>query len=303
MANNCYFEVKLVGKEEEVKEVAGYFSEHYDYTFFDFKEFFEKEKDFIKNMNLSMENSIVVSAMSLSGVFDKIFKNGFSVFENKEKALKILKEIMKERLEYQYKLWGKELEKSEVFNEFEEEFNKFQKGFDFESFKDFEKLSSKEKNNLPKGNHFFRIFDFNKVCEGADENEEYFINACGECAWSLQSCVLEEGYYSSWKEFEGKDWFKGTCLEKVHEKFPNLKIEMFSEEDGCQFSEHILINEDGFLDECEELVAVCYESIEEAKKDGLEISEDLINEIIYTKLPSWYTPLEENTQYFFEWSI
>lgn len=299
MANNCYFEVKLVGKEEEVKEVAGYFSEHYDYTFFDFKEFFEKEKDFVKNMNLSMENNLVVSAMSLFGIFDSIFKNELNVFESKEKALEILKEIMKERLEYQYKLWGKELEKSEVFNEFEEEFNKFQKGFDFESFKDFEKLSSKEKNNLPKGNHFFRIFDFNKVCEGADENEEYFINACGECAWSLQSCVLEEGYYSSWKEFEGKDWFKGTCLEKVHEKFPNLKIEMFSEEDGCQFSEHILINEDGFLDECEELVAVCYESIEEAKKDGLEISEDLINEIIYTKLPSWYTPLEENTQYFF----
>ncbi|MBS6535842.1 hypothetical protein [Peptoniphilus harei] len=82
--------------------------------------------------------------------------------------------------------------------------------------------------------------------------------------------MLEEGYYSSYKNFEDKSWFKGTCLEKVHEKFPDLKIEMFSEE---------------------------------AKKDGLEISEDLINEIIYTKLPSWYTPLEENTQYFFEWSI
>lgn len=48
MDNNCYFEVKLVGKEEEVKEVAGYFSEHYDYTFFDFKEFFEKRRILLK---------------------------------------------------------------------------------------------------------------------------------------------------------------------------------------------------------------------------------------------------------------
>lgn len=303
MANNCYFEVKLVGKEEEVKEVAGYFTEYYDYNFFDWELFFKKEKDFVKNMGLSMENSLVVSAMSLSGIFDKIFKNGFPVFESREKALKILKEIMKDRLKYQYKLWGKELEKSEVFNEFEKEFNKFEEGFDFESFKDFEKLSSEEKNNLPKRNHFFRIFDFVKYDEGFAENGKYFINAYGDCAWSLESCVLEDGYYSSWKEFEGKYWFKGTCLEKVHEKFPNLKIEMFSEETGCQFSGHILINEGGLSDECEELVAVCYQSVEEAKKDGLEISEDLINENIYKKLPSWFTPAEENTQYFYEWSI
>lgn len=303
MANNCYFEVKLAGKEEEVKEVAGYFTEYYDYNFFEWELFSKKEKDFVKNMGLSMENTLVVSAMSLSGIFDKIFKNGFYVFESKEKALKILKNIMKDRLEYQYELWGKELEKSEVFNEFEKEFNKFEKGFDFESFKGFEKLYNERKNNLPKGNHFFRIFDFVKYDEGITENGEYIINAYGDCAWSLHSCVLEDGYYSSWKEFEGKDWFKGTCLEKVHEKFPNLKIEMFSEETGCQFSEHILINEDGFSDECEELVAVCYQSVEEAKEDGLEMSEDLINENIYKKLPSWFTPAEENTQYFFEWSI
>lgn len=303
MANNCYFEVKLVGKEEEVKEIAGYFSEHYDYTFFYYKEFFEKEKDFVKNMNLSMENDLVVSAMSLCGIFDNIFKNELNVFESKEKALEILKNLMENRLEYQCKLWEREVEKDKVYKEFEIEFSKFEKCFDFEKFKEFEKLSNKNENNLPKGSHFFRIFDFNEVYEGIDENGEHFINAFGDCAWSLQSCVLEEGYYSSYKNFEDKGWFKGTCLEKVHEKFPDLKIEMFSEEAGCQFSEHILINEDGFLDECEELVAVCYESIEEAKKDGLEISEDLINEIIYTKLPSWYTPLEENTQYFFEWSI
>ncbi|MBS6535841.1 hypothetical protein [Peptoniphilus harei] len=111
MANNCYFEVKLVGKEEEVKEVAGYFSEHYDYTFFDFKEFFEKEKDFVKNMNLSMENNLVVSAMSLFGIFDSIFKNELNVFESKEKSLGILKNLMENRLEYQCKLWEREVEK------------------------------------------------------------------------------------------------------------------------------------------------------------------------------------------------
>lgn len=210
---------------------------------------------------------------------------------------------MEQRLEYQCKLWEKDSEKDEIYKEFEIEFSKFEKGFNFDEFKDFEKLSNKNKNNLPKGNHFFRIFDFNEVCEGTDESGDYFINAFGECAWSLQSCVLEEGYYSSYKNFKDKGWFKGTCLERVHEKFPNLKIEMFSEETVCQFSEHILINEDEFLNECEELVTVCYGSVEEAKEDGLEISEDLINETIYAKLPSWYTPLEENTQYLFEWSI
>ena len=125
MANNCYLEVKLVGKEEEeVKEVAGYFSEHYDYTFFNFKKFFEKEKDFVKNMNLSMENNLVVSAMSLFGIFDNIFKNELNVFESREKALKILKKIMKDRLEYQCKLWEREVEKDKVYKEFEKEFNK-----------------------------------------------------------------------------------------------------------------------------------------------------------------------------------
>lgn len=302
MANNCYFEVKLVGKEEEVKEVAGYFTEYYDYDFFDWVLFSEKEKDFIKNMGLSMENNSVVAAMNLCGVFDNILKKELPVFESKEIALEILKDAMENRLEYQCKLWEKEVEKSEILNEFEEEFNKFKKGFDFESFKDFQKLSSK-RDNFPKGNHFFRIFDFIKYNEGITENGEYIINAYGDCAWSLLSCVLEDGYYSSWKEFEGKDWFKGTCLEKVYEKFPNLKIEMFSEESGCQFSEHILINEDGFLDECEELIAVCYQSVEEAKEDGLEISEDLIDETIYKKLPSWFAPAEENAQYVFEWSI
>ncbi len=135
-------------------------------------------------MNLSMENNLVVSAMSLFGIFDSIFKNELNVFESKEKALGILKSLMENRLEYQCKLWERETEKDEVYKEFEIEFSKFEKCFDFEKFKEFEKLSNKNKNNLPKGNHFFRIFDFNKVCEGADESGEYFISACGECAWS-----------------------------------------------------------------------------------------------------------------------
>lgn len=101
---------------------------------------------------------------------------------------------------------------------------------------------------------------------------------CGECAWSVAVCMLEDdGYYDDMKARLG-DKFRGTTLEIESERL-NLDIEVFSEECGMCFQEHYLIKHgmveiedcvdwnEYFLDE--------YETKEEAEEDlDIEITDD-----------------------------
>ena len=68
-------------------------------------------------------------------------------------------------------------------------------------------------------------------------------------------------------------------------------------------SEHILIEGDSFIKESEDFKIVNYESIEEAKEDGMEISEDMVEEDIYVRLPSWYKSEDNGLSYSHSWNI
>lgn len=153
----------------------------------------------------------------------------------------------------------------------------------------------------PQKPHFWRIFS-SEITEEWEEIGQYNLTFFGDCAWSLCAALLSGGYYKDWLDENGNmpTWCKGVCLEDVHEKFPDLKIELFSEELGVGFSEHILIDGDEFLDECGDLCVTYYfeEDEDEAKKLGREIEVDY-----YDVLPEWLSPVDDSTAWIHDWSI
>lgn len=82
-------------------------------------------------------------------------------------------------------------------------------------------------------------------------------------------------------------------------------MEIFSEEPGMGFSEHLLMTENRIYIDEEDLEEACYESVEEAKEDGIDITEDMVGEWLYTVLPSWFERIEDGkfNGYSFDFSI
>lgn len=85
------------------------------------------------------------------------------------------------------------------------------------------------------GNPFIFGTSINEV-----EEEEHGIIIKGDCAWSVAQCMLDvpSSYYAENKHL---DSFNGTTLPLVSEEL-QLKIEVFSKEDGILFQEHYLID-------------------------------------------------------------
>ena len=120
--------------------------------------------------------------------------------------------------------------------------------------------------------HMFRVFSADDGELEKRNDGKYGVVINGDCAWSVASCMLEDGYYKRCKD-EYRDKFRGTSLENESEIL-NLEIEVFSEECGMCFQEHYVIRE-GYVDveECVEWYEYFlddYETKEEAEKD-LEI--------------------------------
>lgn len=157
----------------------------------------------------------------------------------------------------------------------------------------------------PEQYHFFKIDEVLITEEGFNEKGEFFVEIFGSCSWSLNSALLEKGYYDIYKVEQDPEYFKGMCLERVHEKFPELKMELFSEEPGLEFSEHILLDENGVLEEVETLRQAFYDSKEEAEEDGETVSDEELEEWIYTELPSWFFYPDDSyrVEYDFNYSI
>lgn len=155
---------------------------------------------------------------------------------------------------------------------------------------------------LPKGYHFWRIFEVEKISEDLEENGELSLTFAGNCAWSLSSALTANGYGKDWENYKDRSWYKGTSIEEVHEKFPTLKMEFFSEEPGFNFSEHILVTEEGITNEMEDLPHEYYDSLEEAE-DGQSISDEMVEENFDIKLPSWYVLDEDKNGYSFKFTI
>lgn len=125
--------------------------------------------------------------------------------------------------------------------------------------------------------HLFRVFE--AECDGAEElgDDEWAAIINGYCAWSVASCMFEDGYYKDCKE-RFKENFRGTTLIKESENL-NLEIEVFSEEGGCCFQEHYRIRYGVLeLDECEDWYEYDldeFEYKEEAEKElGIEITDE-----------------------------
>lgn len=105
--------------------------------------------------------------------------------------------------------------------------------------------------------HFFRVFDaYHK-----EDNDEVLGDGkvasyvSGDCAWSVISCMFANKlgtYYDSWKKdgtTENPD-FRGTHMAEATEEL-DLVVEIFSEESGCGFMEHFLVDKGKILiEEC-----------------------------------------------------
>lgn len=142
------------------------------------------------------------------------------------------------------------------------------------------------------GKHFFRVFEAH-VGNYEEEDGVAFAEGFGSCAWGLEACVLEGGYYSRHKREAGDKETKGTCLEDIAEEYPSLYIEMISEEPGCEFSERIIVSDgEVSLDvgEFVELYITDEETFEEYKDMLPEdiTFEDIVDVSLYLEYPHWF---------------
>lgn len=107
----------------------------------------------------------------------------------------------------------------------------------------------------PAHKHFFRVFDVYENEMEKNEDGTYTLFVCGDCAWSVHSAMVSktgESYYSYLKKNFPQD-FMGTTL---FEQSKNCEIEVFSEEPGCEFSEHYLFkNGVCLIDDCVDITA------------------------------------------------
>ena len=89
----------------------------------------------------------------------------------------------------------------------------------------------------PEHKHLFRVFEANES-EIQRVGNKYCVYITGECAWSVYSCMLSgvHTYYNDIK-FRHLDIFMGTTLAELSK---DCKIEVFSEEEGMEFSEHYI---------------------------------------------------------------
>ena len=101
----------------------------------------------------------------------------------------------------------------------------------------------------PEHKHLFRVFDVFEEEMVEEGNNTYSMFIAGLCAWSVYSCMCsgEHTYYNDLKE-RFPDIFMGTTLQELSR---DCIIEVFSEEEGMEFSEHYIF-ENGVcvLDDC-----------------------------------------------------
>ena len=123
----------------------------------------------------------------------------------------------------------------------------------------------------------FRVFEAvnDEIEEYCDGRFQTIIN--GYCAWSVRSCMFEDGYYRDIKD-RYPDNFRGTTLLLESEKL-GIDIEVYSEEGGMCFQEHYVIIEGELVrDETtdwEEIWVEGYETKEGAEEDlGIEITDE-----------------------------
>lgn len=96
--------------------------------------------------------------------------------------------------------------------------------------------------------HFCRVFECHIAESGEEEYQGYEI-VYGSCAWSVLSCMMS-GDHTYYKDFKKCENNKVTCMTEATKEL-DLEVEIFSEEPGCCFMEHFLIDKGEILiEEC-----------------------------------------------------
>lgn len=141
--------------------------------------------------------------------------------------------------------------------------------------------------DMPVGmRHFCRVFEANERTssifrEKIDKNNDVLLKCShidGDCAWSVASCMMGGpcSYYNDLKIRYGNN-SKATTLRFESARL-NLIIELYSEEPGCCFSEHIMfVNGEGIINDCVDYYERWYD----------ENDEELIEPIIEGGYDDW----------------
>ena len=99
--------------------------------------------------------------------------------------------------------------------------------------------------NEPVERHFWRVFEA-YVVDDETENEVRSVIINGDCAWSVTSCMCDGRWTYQGQNPNGR----GTTLKQESARL-NLSIEVFSEEPGCGFMEHIVfVNGKSIVNDC-----------------------------------------------------
>lgn len=97
---------------------------------------------------------------------------------------------------------------------------------------------------IPTEHHIgYRVFDF-YIENYGDEEDGFALWGCGDCAWSVMSCMfnLGIGCYMSDKGLPQES--KSISINDACKEL-GVSIEIYSTEPGCAFAEHYLINSEG----------------------------------------------------------
>ena len=120
---------------------------------------------------------------------------------------------------------------------------------------DYDYLDEEYINNKNNIKHLSRVFSAHVEESYFNNNDDGFICVCGECAWSVDTCMLsgDGTYYNMNKNTQSNV----TCLEEITKEL-GLVIEIFSEEYGMEFTEHILVNNGNVLiNDVQQMTTAC----------------------------------------------
>lgn len=112
--------------------------------------------------------------------------------------------------------------------------------------------------------HFYRVFEAGVTDNNDDEN---YTIVNGACAWSVFTCMFKDvgTYYHSLSE-QRKD--RAAHMVEVTKEL-NLTVEIFSEEPGCEFMEHFIVDKGEMkLDLCVDYKETYNEELDEYTTQG-----------------------------------
>lgn len=311
--NKCEFVGKVAGPLNEVLEILDCFNQYYDYRFIDEYKLKHNLNKFYAWSSLDLENckyNEIKDIFDMYTITEILVRMGeMKNINRKTEMLKYIKKFCAQRL--------KKYKDSRNYKEIKELYYSKMKDFSKEfKLKSFQKIVQESKNEylrIPTSKHFMGIKNFVKIESGVYDDGECWVVFSGNVDWSLNSAIGNGFKHSDFNKYQGMGWFKATNLEDLMKKYPKSKIEMYSTEPTEGFGEYIMATSGVYNYQIEDLEVSYFNTIEEAKKAGIDLPEEMTGIPIYTKIPYWfieneyefdfedeYEPIEEEEWYYDE---